>query len=319
MRLKKHQIYLIIGIFGMIILNATSFLENRQSQPEEAGSQTATYFSLESIGDVVELLFTFPRQVVGMISNHSVAQLQSFLRDGFFLQTAAPDPHETTLEADLAVFEQVNFNANEPLVYIFNSHPHEMIASTFADLTVGEMNITQLSQLMAELFEQHQIPVLVETACVSDILRENSWVFSQSFAASRILLEESIAQNPTLEFFFDLHRDGIPLEIARIDINETPYARVLFVIGTEHPDYQENYEIAKQLHEMLEAVRPGISRGVFMSNGPGRNGVYNQDIASTVQLIEIGSVETTIEEATNTTAILTAVIAEYIKTTTQAN
>ena len=206
-------------------------------------------------------------------------------------------------------------NSDEPLVYIFNSHPAEMIGGTLADLSIGEMNVVEFSHELALIFEEHGIPSLVEDRDVRDILRANRWNFAASYQASRIFIEERIHQYPTLQFFIDLHRDGVARDLARIDIDGIPYARILFVIGTDNPaGYDENYRMARELHYMLEEQHPGISRGVMTSSGLGRNGIYNQDIASTMQLIEIGTVETTLEEAMNTMDILADVLAEYILT-----
>ena len=204
-------------------------------------------------------------------------------------------------------------NSDEPLVYIFNSHPQEMIGGTFADLRIGQMNVVELSHVMANIFEEYGIPSIVEDRCVIDILRGNNWNFTESYQASRIFIEERIHQYPTLQFFFDIHRDGVVWDLARVDINGSPYAQVLFVIGADNPaGFNDNYMMARRLHNILEERRPGISRGIMVSEGFGRNGIYNQDVASTLQLIEIGTVETTIEEAMNTMEILADVLAEYI-------
>ena len=309
-------------------------------------AQNRAYFSLESGSDVVETIFNFPRQLWQMLRNPTEEQMRFFLRDGFAFdgnEHATLDarsserigqrrdeedeiymltwqPAEGFVRQSQLQHEQGStvpratyINSDEPLVYIFNSHPQEMIGSTFADLRIGEMNVVELSHMMATIFEEHGIPSLVEDRDVRDVLRANSWNFAASYRASRIFIEERIHQHPTLQFFFDLHRDGIAHDIARIDINGRPYARILFVIGVDNPvGYAQNYQMARKLHNMLEEVRPGISRGIFISGGVGRNGIYNQDIASSLQLIEIGTVETTLEEAMNAMEILADVLATYI-------
>ena len=317
----------------------------------EVVAQNRAYFSLETGRDVVDTIFNFPRHLWNMIFNPTESQMRFFLRDGFAFsgnlhenqedEVQVPErigqrrdetdeiymltwqPAEGFVRQSQLQHEQgegtvpraTYINSDEPLVYIFNSHPQEMIGSTFADLRIGEMNIVELSHIMANIFEEYGIPSLVEDRDVRDILRANNWNFASSYRASRIFIEERIHQYPTLQFFFDLHRDGIAHDIARIDIDGRPYARILFVIGVDNPvGYDENYRMARKLHNMLEEQRPGISRGVFISGGVGRNGIYNQDIASSLQLIEIGTVETTIEEAMNTMEILADVLATYILT-----
>jgi len=314
----------------------------------EVVAENSAYFSLETGRDVADTIINFPRQLWNMIFNPSESQMRFFLRDGFafsgnqvevaeveevvrigqtrddseeiYMLTWQPaegfvrqsqliHDHDGEHELPRATY----INSDEPLIYIFNSHPQEMISGTFADLRIGEMSVIDLSHVMANIFADYGIPSLVEDRNVVDVLRANDWNYAASYQASRIFIEERIHQYPTLQFFFDLHRDAVAWDTARIDIDGRPYARILFVIGDDNPaGYAENYQMARRLHYMLEEQRPGISRGIMISGGPGRNGVYNQDIASTLQLIEIGTVETTVEEALNTMEVLADVLAAYI-------
>ena len=311
----------------------------------EVVAQNSAYFSLETVHDVADIILNFPRHLWNMLFNPSESQMRFFLRDGFAFSSNQNQvqltqrlgqnrndleeiymltwqPAEGFVRRSQLIHDQEGndlipeapyVNSEEPLVYIFNSHPAEMIGGTMADLTIGEMNIVSLSHVMGNIFEEYGIPSLVEDRNVIDVLRANNWNFAASYRASRIFIEERIHQYPTLQFFLDLHRDGIPHELARVDINGRPYARIIFVIGSDNPaGYEENYRMAQQLHDLLEERRPGISRGIMVSGGPGRNGIYNQDIAPTMQLIEVGTVETTIEEAMNSMEILADVLAEYI-------
>lgn len=355
MKKKNYQIYLVIGIFIMIILIGTSFRNNQPMGVDQFNTDhheqmaEEVIFSLETGTNIINSILTFPQQLWRLLTNPSEAQMRFFLRDGFFFTAEALEandfitqqverigqnrdvseeiymltwqPAEGFVRQSKLIHEQIAhdipnatyINSEEPLVYIFNSHPHEMISSSFADLRVGEMDVVELSHEMALIFETFGIPSLVEDRDVRDVLHANGWAFANSYEASRIFLEERIYQYPTLQFFFDVHRDGVPWDLARIDVNGQPFARVLFVVGAENPaGYEENHHIANQIHHMLEERVPGISRGIMVSGGIGRNGIYNQDIAATLQLIEIGTVETTIEEAKNTMEILAEVLAEFI-------
>jgi stage II sporulation protein P len=306
----------------------------------------ASYFSLETGDDALRTIWNFPRYLWNMVFSPSEAQMQYFLRDGFAFRSHDSaevaerismqrddaeeiymltwQPAKSNVRRSQLVHEQGNsnlipaatyINSDEPLVYIYNSHPQEMIGSTFSDLSVGEMDVIELSHMLAMILEGHGIPSLVEDRNVVDVLRANNWNFAQSYQASRIFIEERIHQHSTLQFFFDLHRDGIPHDLARIEIDGKPYARILFVIGADNPvGYAENYAMARKLHNMLEAKRPGLSRGIVISGGDFRNGVYNQDVARTLQLIEIGTVETTTEEAINAMEVVAEVLAEYMLT-----
>jgi len=201
----------------------------------------------------------------------------------------------------------------DPVVYIFNSHPLEMIASTHENLFVGDMSIVEVSHMLARRFEYHGLPTLVEGRCVDAKLHHLNWEFYMSFYAAREFLLDAKNRYSSLEFFIDLHRDGVPHRYATVEIDGVNYARILFVIGAENPlGYAESYRVARELHEMLEQVKPGISRGPFFSSGWGRDGLYNQDLSPMVQLIEVGTVDSTVEEISRTIDVLAEILAMYI-------
>lgn len=353
MKKINHQLLLGIGIIILVILiingakeESSGTTDLRETFPiVETTLPDGTYNDINE-PSFLSQIFNLPHQFLTLITNPSVDQMRFFLRDGFAFsggilpaETAeeiprigryrndAEDLYMLTWQPAQGFVRQSQLihdqdgnipqaryiNSDEPLVYIFNSHPHEMIGSTFADVNIGEMNVIELSHMMAYIFEDYGIPSLVEDRDVRHIINANGWVFDDSYRASRIFIEERINQYPSLQFFFDLHRDGIARELATTTIGGQNYARVLFVIGGNNPaGHVENFEMAYRLHTMLEEVRPGLSRGIQIHTGLGQNGVYNQDVASTLQLIEIGTVETTVEEAMNTMEILADVLAAYI-------
>jgi len=355
MQYERKHFYLLMGILIMLILvinrNSTSPEVAEPLNGEDQASlqeyeirygadvvaANAAYFSMESGSDIWQTIWNFPNQLWNMITNPSTEQMQYFLRDGLLIpperisndgadvvEMISWQREEDFVRSNQLIHETEDveaipaatyINSDAPLVYIFNAHPNEMIGSSFADLSVGEMNVIELSHVMAGILEDHGIPSLVEDRSVVTLLRENDWNFAASYRAARIFIEERINQYSSLQFFFDLHRDGIAHDLARIDIDGRPYARVLFVIGSDNPaGYEENYQMARVLHNMLEERRPGISRGISVQGGPYKNGVYNQDVSPTLQLFEIGTVETTVEEAMNTMEVFSEVLAEYILT-----
>ena len=313
--------------------------ERGEGEQGTAASSDEDFFSLERPRDIARVVFGLPRQLFNMLTDVSQDQMQFFLRDGFsfgrrnqgasdneesnfallnegFIRNVEQETEVSTVEVaadEVVAAARTTHLEGDPIVYIYNSHPNEMIAGTFADLSVGEMNIVDLSHIMAAHFSGQGIPTLVEERNVVDVLRANNWNFAQSYDASRQFLVDQMNTHNSLQFFFDLHRDGIARDLATLYKGETSYARVLFVIGANNPaGSNPNYQMARQLHNMLEERVPGISRGISVQGGGGMNGIYNQDVASTVQLIEIGTVETTTEEALRTTAILSEILAEYI-------
>jgi stage II sporulation protein P len=66
---------------------------------------------------------------------------------------------------------------------------------------------------------------------------------------------------------------------------------------------------AQKLHEQLNAIVPSISRGILKKGEEGANGIYNQDLARNIVLIELGGIDNTEEELMRTIAVLARAIA----------
>ena len=91
------------------------------------------------------------------------------------------------------------------------------------------------------------------------------------------------------------------------------YAKILFVVGAEHENYEDNYLLAEKLKNLLEKEIPGITRGITKKSGEGVNGIYNQDLSPVSVLIELGGQYNEIEELNNTIEILATAISKYIE------
>ena len=148
---------------------------------------------------------------------------------------------------------------------------------------------------------------------MSDILAKNSWDYSYSYQASRQLLQEKISTYKTLKYFIDIHRDSVSKNLTTATINNKNYAKVLFVIGLDHKNWQPNYEFATKLNNLINENYSGLSRGIMKKTGINVNGIYNQDINNNCILIEVGGVENTIEEVYNTMDAISNILYKYIK------
>ena len=87
----------------------------------------------------------------------------------------------------------------------------------------------------------------------------------------------------------------------------------MFVIGSDNERYSQNLPIVQEIEGMLSAKYPGLSRGIRENGGYGYNGVYNQDFATTLLLVEIGGKYNTYEEVSNTARAIADVVSEYIQ------
>ncbi len=211
--------------------------------------------------------------------------------------------------------EEVSINVKEPLVYIFNTHQTEGYKSNFMESFNINNTVFLASHILGEYLRDLGIGTIVEENSIVDVLNVNGWKYGSSYKASRILMEQAYRENPSLMFFIDVHRDSSSYSKTVAEIDKKKYAKVLFVVGLEHENYQENLELAKYLNEKLKQVNPKLSRGVLEKSGKGVNGKYNQDFNKNTILIEVGGQYNYIEEVNNTLKIMASIIYDYVRGT----
>lgn len=201
----------------------------------------------------------------------------------------------------------------EPILYIYNTHQTE----GYQKSNNASYNITpsvlMASYILRESLNDLGIPSMVETNDIAELLRVHSWKYSYSYAASKILLEDAIRKNPSLVYFIDLHRDSMSYDITTTTIDDKKYAKVLFVIGKDHPNYEKNLKMAEKINESIKSINPKLTRGISLKGGSGVNGIYNQNLSPNAILIELGGQYNNITEINNTLTILAKAIYDYVK------
>ena len=200
-------------------------------------------------------------------------------------------------------------NKHEPIIYLYNTHQSE---EYYVDLLMEHdimPSVMTASYILREKLNNLKINTMVETNNIKNILDDHGWNYTKSYEASRTLLEQAKINNPTLNVFIDLHRDSIPYENSTLQINDTTYAKVLFVIGTDYENFEKNKEFALKISNAMNEKVPGISKGILEKGGSENNGIYNQDFDPKTVLIEIGSSYNYITEVSKTIDVLAESIA----------
>lgn len=201
---------------------------------------------------------------------------------------------------------------NEPLVYIYNTHQTEEYKQDINSPHTLVPNVLQASYYLEQKLETYGINTIVEENSISEILKLNNWTYNDSYKASRINLEKVKQQYPNIKIFIDLHRDALSKEQSTVTINDKNYAKVLFLIGLENQNYEQNLTFTQQLNDKILTYYPTLTRGILKKQGPGVNGVYNQDIGHNVILLEVGGNNNTMDEVTNTLDAISLIIKEKI-------
>ena len=200
-----------------------------------------------------------------------------------------------------------------PIVYIYSTHETESYKDKYLELYNIKPTVKIASYILKDYLDDYGIRTIVEDKSITDILRQNNWSYKYSYEASRIAIKDTISNTTSLKLIIDLHRDSSSLSKTLLEVDNTKYAKILFVVGGENNNYQENLKVSEKLKKYLEEEIPGITRGITTKKGPGVNGIYNQDLSTKSVLIELGGQYNEIEEINNTIKILSKAILRYIE------
>lgn len=200
------------------------------------------------------------------------------------------------------------------LVYVYNTHQTEEYApNSFLEQQINP-TVMMASYIIEDVFNKNGYKTLVEERKIKDILNQNNWKYYRSYDASRIYLNDSKEKNPTLKYFIDVHRDSLPKEKTTVNINGKSFAKTIFLLGMENPNYQENLDFITKINNKMNEKYPNLSKGIYKKSGSGVNGVYNQDNSKYTILVEIGGVDNTTDEVLNSTLAFTECFLEVINT-----
>ncbi len=188
-------------------------------------------------------------------------------------------------------------NKKDPIIYIYNSHQTEEYASN--DLFSFSPNVTMINYILENTFNSNDYQTLVEERSIKELLNKNSWKYAASYKASRLYMEDAKLNNSSLKYFIDVHRDSLKKDRTTVTIGDKDYAKILFLLGLENPNYNENLEFITKINDKLNSLYPGLSKGILKKSGAGVNGVYNQDFSPYTILVEFGGVDNTTYEVLN--------------------
>lgn len=185
-------------------------------------------------------------------------------------------------------------------IIIYHAHTTESFLPTSGEKFTEDLALT-VARLGAELAvllrEEHAIPV-VHNREIHDLPR--STAYEVALSTVRELLET----HPDTLLLLDLHRDGVDRKISTVSLDGQATGRILFVVGSRHPGWQQNFANALFLHEALEEIAPGLSRGVRE-----RPFSYNQHLHPGALLIEVGGHENSLQEALRSVPYLARALA----------
>ena len=127
--------------------------------------------------------------------------------------------------------------------------------------------------------------------------------YTGSYANSRAVVQQYLAQYPSIKVVLDVHRDAIETEggsrmapVCTVDGRQA--AQVMIICGCDNggsvqlPNWRQNLRFAAAWERSMEGMYPGFTRPVLFSYR-----FYNQDLTTGSLLIEIGGHGNNLNEA----------------------
>ena len=294
-KVPRYKLYYLLFIFSILFVVGFNFILNfflKTTNQEEF----LNVFVGNAFGNVTEYHF----------SNSS----DSYLYQSSF---GIPIYYDQPVMGNNHSLDDIVHDELKKVVYLYNTFQTDKYKSDyFSSYSIGSF-VTQASFILSEYLSEYEIGSVVETESVAKTLKEKDIPYMNSYAASRILLERALEDEPSLTYYFDLQVSDYEKEATTAVINDVSYAKILFVVGTDNSKYTENQSVAARINEILENISPTLSRGVSLRGGTGYQGVYNQDFSENAVLIQVGGVHNTIDEVNRSLKVLAEVLATYIK------
>lgn len=209
--------------------------------------------------------------------------------------------------------KKIETKKENPTIYIYNTHQTEEYKPTsYLEYSVNP-NVLMASYILEEQLSKKGHVVLVEEESVSKLRTTLGLNYAGSYKVTRSMMENAKKNNPTLKYYIDLHRDSLTRDKTTLTVDGKSYAKILFIVGLENSNYQENLDFTNKISDLLNQKVKGLSKGIYKKEGPLVNGVYNQDFSNRVILIEVGGNENTIDEVYRSLIVLGEVLDEAIK------
>ena len=252
------------------------------------------------------------------IPYESTPPLEVLLKERVVAEELLKEIQEENIEKN---WETIEKKLEDEVVFIYQSHSWESFLPLLKDDGLNpdeatsnnpKANVIALGEILQSELKSKGIRAKHDTTNMTDALLGRGWNYNQSYILSRETILEVLGQSNSIRYFVDIHRDSARRDITTIDIKNKSYARLFFVVGEGHKNFQANLEIAELLHFALEKKYPGLSRGVFTKDSTQGNGKYNQDLSNRSILLEVGGVDNNLEELQNGIHAFSDVFSNFI-------
>ncbi len=204
-------------------------------------------------------------------------------------------------------FPPVQLNG-EPMILVYNTHNAETYKPSDGTSRVEGKNggVADVAQALSSAMERkHSIKTLY-----SSVIHDYpDW--AKSYVNSMQTVKRMLEEYPSIQMVVDIHRDaGLALRSdTLVKIGDKSCAKVMIVIGKEHPRWKENLAFAERIEKHANKMYPGLIKCIRVC----KDRRYNQQFHSRALLFEFGSDLNTREDALNSAEMMADVFAAVLK------
>ncbi len=186
-----------------------------------------------------------------------------------------------------------------PQILIYHTHAQE----AFTDSVPGDesTSIVGVGEYLASILrERYGYQVMHHTESFDQESRD------YAYGNALPVIEQLLAQHPTIEVVIDLHRDAMPEDRRLVmELQGRPTAQIMFFNGLsrtakgeieylENPYLADNLAFSFQMQAACNEYYPGLARRIYLKAYR-----YNMHLCPKTLLIELGAQNNTVEEMKN--------------------
>lgn len=228
----------------------------------------------------------------------------------------------TDILAELGIDPAIDLKFNgEPEVLLYHTHTSEAYLDSFTGFYYTDMNTRTQNQEMSVVAVGEAIKEKLEQAGIGVIHDKtvNDLRYNGSYARSWEVLQNNLAEHPTIQVTIDIHRDSMTTEAGvkykpTAEIDGRKAAQVMILAGCDadgswgdFPDWKENLHLALRLQQKATEKYPELMRPMLFSNSK-----YNMNATKGSMLIEVGTEVNTAAEARYSGSLIGEALAETL-------
>lgn len=209
-------------------------------------------------------------------------------------------------------------DSSVPQILIYHTHSQE----GFADSTEGDeaTSVIGVGDYLTSILQDVYGYQVIHRKDAFDLM-EGQLDRSKAYNYALPVIEQVLAENPTIQVVIDLHRDGVPEGKHLVtEINGKPTAQIMYFNGLSrtvkngnldtlpNPYIEDNLSFSFQLSYQAARYYPQLTRCIYLKGYR-----YNLHVRPRSILLEVGAQTNTVEEAMNAMEPFSVILDKVLK------